>query len=665
MHVRFLRLGRGTPSSLITQALFTALLVLAAPAAALIPTLPQHRDPGLRPERCGTPWALDVHAALEHPELLTPAVREEYERSRVRPTLQTFLDTEHFRVHYDTIGASVLPGWPDTGYLDAVAEALEHSWDVEVDTLGFRPPPSDEDDLGDNGGNGLYDCYLIDLGTAFYGITFVGYTTPGGPPEDVTSFIEIDNDYVGFGYADATVPMRVTVAHEFNHACQFGHIRNTEEVWYMECSAVWTEDAVYDELNDYYQFLPYYLGYPYRSLEYRGAAMYGAAVWNFFLTERHGRDIVPTVWYDMENGAGAIDALESQLDAMGASLGDEFAEFAVWNWFIGSRDDGAHYEEGAGWSDVATTWTPIHYPIIDESVSTGVRPDHLGANYIVFRNPDDICESIEIAYDGPPPYQIPNGAVLLALDEAGAVVSQTSLALDGMGDAFLETTGWDTLSAVVLIVANTAPWSTGDDMYYTVSAEQSAPYNGAFAAAVVDPLAVSVSWTLDTIEGLEALRIERSTSEDGEFEPIDGSPLPPTLNGSVIDEDVVAGDDLTYRLVLVRETGTETTIPGGTVHLSVPGDLPLSISHAMPNPFTRVTEFELALPETAGGVTVRIYDIAGRLVRTIASEPLAYGRHRVRWNGEDEFGEDVSSGVYLCSFEYEDARLIRKLTLLR
>ncbi len=628
------------------------------------PCRAQSAGPG-RPERCGTPWALEMHAALEHPELLSPETRAAYEAARTRPVLQASMDTEHFRIHYDTTGQNAILGWPDTSYLDAVALALERSWSIEVDSLGFRPPPSDENDPGgDVGGNGLYDCYVIELNLSYYGYTTPTYLQPGGPEPDSSSYLVIDNDYEGFGYADPTVPMRVTVAHEFNHACQFAH-DVYEDTWYMECSAVWAEDQVYDGLNDYHQFLQYYLGYPYRSLEYQGTAMYGSAVWNFFLAQRHGREIVPTLWYDMEGGTDSVDALEFRLGALGTSLEDEFLEFAVWNWFIGSRDDGAHYEEGAAWPDVAVTWTTSSYPVVDASVSTGVLPDHLGANYIAFDNPDDICESIEVAYDGPFPSLIPNRAALLTLDGSGIVATETELALDGTGDAALEIADWDTLSSVVLVVVNTAPWFTADNMEYAVSATQAAPYNGAFAATLVDPLAVSVSWTLDTVEALASIRVERATSEDGTFEPVGAGAHAPTLTGSVLDEEVVAGDDLRYRLVLVRVTGSETTIPGGHVHVTVPGSLPLSISHAMPNPTTGTANFELALPETAGEVTVRIYDVAGKLVREIASERLAYGRHRVSWDGKDELGEGASSGIYFCSFEYEDTRLTRKLTLLR
>ncbi|MCD4691190.1 DUF6055 domain-containing protein [bacterium] len=641
--------------------LFTPTLAAPADGSGIVGTpvdVPQ------QPERCGTPWALEIHAALAGTLPLTSGQRTAYERARARPTTQTFIDTEHFRVHYDTTGTDAVLGWPDTAYRDGIIAALERSWDVEVDTLGFRPPPNDEDDPAGNGGNGLYDCYVVDLATAYYGYAMPTYYPPGEPVSDAASYIVIDNDYDGFGYADPTVPMRVTVAHEFNHACQFAHDVD-EDVWYMECSAVWCEDVVYDELNDFYLYIPYYLGHPYRSLEYRGTAMYGSAVWNFFLSERYGRGIVPALWHDMEGDTDSIEALSARLDALGTSLGEEFLEFAVWNWFTGARDDGAHYEEGAAWSEVATQWTVTQYPVAGGSVSAGVRPDHLGANYIVLENPNDISESIEVEYDGPAPSLVPSGAVLLTVNSAGITTLFDEFALDASGADDIEISGWDTLSALCLIVANTAPWFTADDMEYSISATQTAPYNGAFTATVINPPAVFVSWTLDTIEGLASIRVDRSTSEDGGFEPIHGGLLPAALNGSMTDESVVSGDDLRYRLVLVREAGDETTIDGGVVHVVIPGGMTLSLSHASPNPFTKTTEFEFSLPHSDPGITVRIFDIAGRLVRELASKPMAHGRHRVHWDGRDATGKNASSGVYLCSVEHEGARLTRKFTLLR
>ena len=64
-----------------------------------------------------------------------------------------------------------------------------------------------------------------------------------------------------------------------------------------------------------------------------------------------------------------------------------------------------------------------------------------------------------------------------------------------------------------------------------------------------------------------------------------------------------------------------------------------------PNPFNPVTtvSFDLA---TAGNVTIRIFDISGRLVRTLVNEDRPAGRHEVVWNGRNNSGVTVTTGVY-------------------
>ncbi|MFZ5519528.1 MAG: FG-GAP-like repeat-containing protein [Candidatus Zhuqueibacterota bacterium] len=69
-----------------------------------------------------------------------------------------------------------------------------------------------------------------------------------------------------------------------------------------------------------------------------------------------------------------------------------------------------------------------------------------------------------------------------------------------------------------------------------------------------------------------------------------------------------------------------------------------------PNPFNPETKISYGLPQTAF-VTVQIYDISGRLVRTLADENQGAGYHQVTWNGQDNFGRLVSSGVYFCKMK--------------
>jgi predicted extracellular nuclease len=69
-----------------------------------------------------------------------------------------------------------------------------------------------------------------------------------------------------------------------------------------------------------------------------------------------------------------------------------------------------------------------------------------------------------------------------------------------------------------------------------------------------------------------------------------------------------------------------------------------------PNPFNPSTAISFAMPE-AGKVTLRIYTVTGQLVRTLANGNYASGKHSVVWNGKDERGAPVASGVYLYHLE--------------
>jgi hypothetical protein len=77
-------------------------------------------------------------------------------------------------------------------------------------------------------------------------------------------------------------------------------------------------------------------------------------------------------------------------------------------------------------------------------------------------------------------------------------------------------------------------------------------------------------------------------------------------------------------------------------------DLPLAAyaSPSFPNPSSRGTSIAFGLPGSGGAVSLRIYDVSGRLVRTLVDEPLPGGNHVADWDGRDERGARVSSGVY-------------------
>ncbi|MBK9983022.1 MAG: T9SS type A sorting domain-containing protein [Saprospiraceae bacterium] len=75
-------------------------------------------------------------------------------------------------------------------------------------------------------------------------------------------------------------------------------------------------------------------------------------------------------------------------------------------------------------------------------------------------------------------------------------------------------------------------------------------------------------------------------------------------------------------------------------------------------------DFSLELTE-AHDVSLKIYDVTGRLIKTLAESTLPEGENQIEWNKTDEYGNTVSAGIYILQLnagtEYSD---LRKLTVM-
>jgi len=90
-----------------------------------------------------------------------------------------------------------------------------------------------------------------------------------------------------------------------------------------------------------------------------------------------------------------------------------------------------------------------------------------------------------------------------------------------------------------------------------------------------------------------------------------------------------------------------------------------SLGNNYPNPFNPITKITLALP-TAVIADVVIYNIRGQVIKNlIASSELSGGYHTIVWNGKDNVGREVASGIYVLKFISKEYSISRKMTLLR
>ncbi|MDO9695690.1 MAG: FlgD immunoglobulin-like domain containing protein, partial [Candidatus Latescibacteria bacterium] len=95
-------------------------------------------------------------------------------------------------------------------------------------------------------------------------------------------------------------------------------------------------------------------------------------------------------------------------------------------------------------------------------------------------------------------------------------------------------------------------------------------------------------------------------------------------------------------------------------------DLParLALAQNRPNPFNPSTEIRFSVPRTTD-VSLKVYDLAGRVVRTLFDGELQGGEHTAVWHGEDDAGARASSGLYVYRLTAGGTTVARKMMLLK
>ncbi|HER43603.1 MAG TPA: T9SS type A sorting domain-containing protein [Candidatus Eisenbacteria bacterium] len=158
-------------------------------------------------------------------------------------------------------------------------------------------------------------------------------------------------------------------------------------------------------------------------------------------------------------------------------------------------------------------------------------------------------------------------------------------------------------------------------------------------------------------------------------QPVSPADLPPGGSGSAlftfdVDASAAAGDLGYIDIWLTTLTGdsalVEVELAAGAVTGAVTDFTPrvAVLYQNYPNPFNPSTSIEFSLPARER-VSLKVFDVSGRLVRTLVDGPLPDGNHRYAWDGRNERGAAVASGVYFYVLRSESIRQARKAVLLR
>ena len=191
------------------------------------------------------------------------------------------------------------------------------------------------------------------------------------------------------------------------------------------------------------------------------------------------------------------------------------------------------------------------------------------------------------------------------------------------------------------------------------------PVEATLQAAEAAGGAVSLRWTIVSLSGIEGLNVYRSIDQSGPFELLNEEPLAAAASGVYLDTTVWPETTFWYRVTAIHADGSEEDVVKLPVFVKTGGTPVTRLYDAAPNPFTGETALAFEVPSQVGPVRVAIYDVRGRLVKTLVDRPMDAGRHTLRWTGTNEHGTRVASGVYFVKLEIAGEIEAKKMTFLK
>ncbi len=185
-----------------------------------------------------------------------------------------------------------------------------------------------------------------------------------------------------------------------------------------------------------------------------------------------------------------------------------------------------------------------------------------------------------------------------------------------------------------------------------------------FAARAMPYEGVVVEWKTGYEMNNLGFQVMRSSAPHSGYALVSEQLIPSRADRTYtfVDKTATEGGAYYYKLVDIDRNGTRTEHGPITVMAPVPAEFGLAQNY--PNPFNPVTTIRYQLPK-AGHVSLKVYNIYGQLVRTLVDDQVHAGYHTVQWNGRDEFGQAVSSGVYYYRLVAGTFVETRKMALLR
>lgn len=361
-----------------------------------------------KPGKCGTALALQIKDNFLN---FTEVQQSVIKHINARPDCDSSIVSPqgYFRVHFYTKGFYV-PKYS----VDELAQALDSSYNFEVNYLHYPPPPGDDTAGGDN----LYDVYLTATGD--YGVTIPEKTLFEGS-DLCRSYIAINNNFDGMTTAPIDAA-RVTAAHELHHAIQLGNYGSRPELrFFMEVTSTSMEDFVFDSVNDYFNYLKsYFYNSWHRFNRFKnGEDGYQLAIWNIYQKERYGYEIIKREW-ELAKQLPPIEAINKALQESNSSFAEAYNEFGLWCWFTNYRTVNGKYFPDAR-----------NYPLLKALAQLDFNGNRLSLNLEVFPASNNPIVIINSAALDTLTVLLTNGDVAGAVKEVDTVYYKSTFTLAG------------------------------------------------------------------------------------------------------------------------------------------------------------------------------------------------------------------------------------------
>ena len=408
-------------------------------------------------------------------------------RAKAAGTLRPELSDSHlspggaFRVHYATAGDDAVPTVDLDG--DSVPDWVEHAAIIadsireKYREMGYDMQLVD----GGVGGGSEFDLY-------FKRIPYYGLTYNGSDP-----FIMLHRSFADRGFASHGLDaLRVTIAHEMFHAIQNSYARGASSekwLWLREMSATFMEDVLYDNVNDFVQYLnpslwqdPVLFEKPDRGIDYYerySVYPYGSAVFLHFLMEKYGNDALVFIREAIANHDYLASAVMSKMEArIGLPAEEILADFWMWNYFSGGRFRSGFYRDG-GLYRPAPLESPYQNDAISARSSSGSESiTRLGA-HLLRLSPDRAMTDVSVHVRGSG-YSATNRwawRLVVAFSENVTIVNGAPVGIGTEADEMvfvIPAAIWLRATDAVLIAANGAS-GTISAVAYTYEVRHNAP----------------------------------------------------------------------------------------------------------------------------------------------------------------------------------------------